>query len=96
MSLRQELLERREALIAIGARHGVSNIRLSGSVARQEERPNSDVDLLIDFDGKRRFDDYLGFVEEIERLLRHPVEAVIERSLSRHFRPFIESEAEPL
>ena len=96
MSLRQQLREKRDALVAIGARHGVSNIRLFGSVAREEDGPDSDIDLLIDIDGKRGFGDYLEFVEEVEQLLGHRVEAVIERSLSRHFRPYVEAEAEPL
>ena len=39
----------REALVAAAAAHGVSNLRVFGSVARGEDRPDSDVDLLADF-----------------------------------------------
>ena len=38
----------REDLIAAAAAHGVSNLRVFGSVARGEDRPDSDVDLLAD------------------------------------------------
>ena len=45
MSLREELHRHRDAVLAIAARHGVSNVRLFGSVVRGEERPDSDIDL---------------------------------------------------
>jgi predicted nucleotidyltransferase len=83
-------------MLAIAARHGVSRIRLFGSVARGEESPDSDIDLLIDLDENHGFADYLGFVEEVEELLSRHVEVVIDRSLSPHFRPFIEKEAQAL
>jgi predicted nucleotidyltransferase len=40
---------RREDLVAAAAAHGVTNLRVFGSVARGEDRPGSDVDLLADF-----------------------------------------------
>jgi uncharacterized protein len=39
---------RRRDLVAAAAAHGVSNLRVFGSVARGEDRPDSDVDLLAD------------------------------------------------
>ena len=48
MSLRDELHQRRDELLAVAARYGVSNLRLFGSAVRGEERPDSDIDLLID------------------------------------------------
>lgn len=39
----------RNDLIAAAAAHGVSNLRVFGSVARGEDHPDSDVDLLADF-----------------------------------------------
>ena len=39
----------REDLVAAAAAHGVSNLRVFGSVARGEDRADSDVDLLADF-----------------------------------------------
>jgi predicted nucleotidyltransferase len=44
----------------------------------------------------RGFGDYLALIEELEGLLARRVDIVIGRSLSRHFRPFIEAEARPL
>ena len=96
MSLRDELRRRRDALLAIAAEHGASNLRLFGSTIRGEERDDSDIDLLIDLADDRGFGDYLGLVEDLERLLGRRVDVVIGRSLSPHFRPYIESEAQPL
>jgi len=96
MSLRDEMRRRREDVLAIAGRHGVSRIRLFGSVARGEERPDSDIDLLIDLDDKHGFGDYLGFIEELERMFARRVEIVIDRSLSPHLRPFIDKEAQAL
>jgi uncharacterized protein len=39
---------RRRDLVAAAAAHGVSGLRVFGSVARGEDRPDSDVDLLAD------------------------------------------------
>jgi predicted nucleotidyltransferase len=90
------LHRRRDDILAVAARHGVSNPRLFGSVARGEERADSDIDLLVDLADDRGFDDYLALIDELESLFARRVEVVIERSLSRHFRPYVEAEAQPL
>jgi predicted nucleotidyltransferase len=96
MPLRDDLHLRRDTLHQIAARHGASNLRLFGSVARGEERPDSDIDLLIDLAEDRGFGDYLALAEELETLLRRKVDLVLARSLSPHFRPYIEADATPL
>jgi len=96
MRLRENLANRREAVAAIAARHGASNLRLFGSVVRGDERADSDVDLLIDMDPDRGWSDYLRLAEELERFIGRRIDLVIARSLSPHFRPFIEAEAQPL
>src|ERR1700676_1393926 len=98
MALRDELHRRRDDILAVAARHGVSNLRLFGSVgvAGGEERTDSDMDLLVDLPDDRGFDDYLALIDELESLFARRVEVVIERSLSPHFRPYVEAEAQPL
>jgi predicted nucleotidyltransferase len=39
---------RRRELVEVAASHGASNLRVFGSVARGDDRPDSDVDLLAD------------------------------------------------
>ena len=96
MPLRDDLHRQRDAIAAIAARHGASNLRLFGSVLRGEERDDSDVDLLVDMADDRGFTDYLALVEELERLIERRVDLITERRLSPHFRPFIQVEARPL
>ncbi len=96
MRLIDEIAEKRGALLEIAARHGASNLRLFGSVLRGEERPDSDVDFLVDIAEDRGFGDYLALTDELENLLGRRVDLITERSLSPFFRPFIEAEARPL
>jgi hypothetical protein len=77
----------------IAARHGASNLRVFGSAVRGEERGDSDIDLLVDLAEDRGFDDYLALAEELENLIGRRIDLVLGRSLSPHFRPFIEAEA---
>ena len=44
----QRVRRRRDDIVAAAAAHGVSGLRVFGSVARGEDRPDSDVDLLAD------------------------------------------------
>ena len=63
---------------------------------RGDERPDSDIDLLVDLAENRGFRDYLALVEELQSLLGRRVEVIIARSLSPYFRPYVEAEARPL
>jgi uncharacterized protein len=96
MPLRNDVRLRRDVLHQIATRHGALNLRLFGSVARGEERPDSDIDLLIDLADDRGFGDYLALAEELETLLHRKLDLVLARSLSPHFRPYIEADATPL
>jgi len=46
--LGRRLRQRRAALIAVAESHGATNLRVFGSVARGEDRSDSDIDLLVD------------------------------------------------
>ena len=96
MSLREDLHRNRDAIQAIALKHGASNLHVFGSVVRGEERPDSDIDFLIELAETRGFADYLALVDELESLFGRRVDVVIRRSLSPHFRPYIDAEARPL
>lgn len=70
------LRRRRAAVLALAARHGISNLRVFGSVARGEDGPNSDLDLLVHLpEGAGLF--LLGrFTEDLEALLHVAVDVV--------------------
>ena len=53
MTLLKTLQENREEILRVAARHGAFNVRIFGSVAREEETLESDIDFLL-VDGKSR------------------------------------------
>uniref|UniRef100_UPI002FC9C993 nucleotidyltransferase family protein n=1 Tax=Methanoculleus sp. TaxID=90427 RepID=UPI002FC9C993 len=51
MSITQDLIQKkRSRILAIAGRHGATNLRIFGSVARGEAGPESDLDLLVDLE----------------------------------------------
>jgi len=66
--------EKREAIIRIAARHGATRVRLIGSVARGEERPDSDVDLLVTWSEGASLLDQAALMLEFENLLGRKVD----------------------
>jgi predicted nucleotidyltransferase len=93
----QELVRLKRAEIEqIAARHGAYNIRVFGSVARGEDRPDSDVDFLIDAGPQTSSWFPAGLVLDLETLLGRRVEVVTEKALSPYVRAQILEEAVPL
>lgn len=73
---------------------GVRRLALFGSVQRDAARPDSDVDVLVEFaPGKKSFDRFAALGELLEDLLDHRVELVTLESLSPYLRPHVLAEA---
>jgi uncharacterized protein len=62
--------------MAIASRHHASRVRLLGSAARGEDRPESDIDLLVDFDADSSLFDLIRMSRELEALLGRAVDVV--------------------
>ena len=91
MSPLRDLVEaRREQVKAVAARHHASRVRLFGSVARGDERPESDIDLLVDFTGDSSLFDLMRMTRELEDLLGHPVDVVSTGGLKDRDRDIID------
>jgi predicted nucleotidyltransferase len=71
---------RDEVLKAAGANHA-GNVRVFGSVARHEDRPDSDIDLLVTFDADASLFDQAGLIADLEELLGRHVDVVSDRAL---------------
>lgn len=84
------LRRRRAAVLALAARHGISNIRVFGSVARGEEGPTSDLDLLVHLpEGAGLF--LLGrFTDDLEALLHVAVDVVPDDGVKARIRANID------
>jgi uncharacterized protein len=86
---RQDILTRlRENEAALKAR-GVTHAALFGSVARGEQRPDSDIDIMIELDPAARVTmfDYVDIKEYIERLFQGRVDVVNRDGLKPFVRP---------
>jgi predicted nucleotidyltransferase len=75
-SLRAAVETQRDAIRAAVERHHGRRVRLFGSGARGEDRPDSDVDLLVDFDSDSSLFDLIRLTRELEELLGRPVDVV--------------------
>ena len=96
MDIAALLEERGKEIREIAAKHGARNVRVFGSVARGEARPDSDVDLLVDMDPGRTLFDMGGLVMELRDLLALRVDVVTERGLKARIRDRVLKEAELL
>jgi len=86
-----ELLTRSKPTLA--ARYGVTHLALFGSTARDAARSDSDIDILVAFDGPATSERYFGVQFYLEDLFGRTVDLVTEKALRRELRPFIEKEA---
>ncbi|MBP6824385.1 MAG: nucleotidyltransferase family protein [Acidobacteria bacterium] len=93
MISKEAIRQKREEIRRIAAEHGAVNVRVFGSVARGEERPDSDLDLLIDVGPKTSSWFPAGLILDLEKLLGCQVEVVTEKSLNPLFREQVLREA---
>lgn len=78
---------------ALAARYGVVHLALFGSTVRDTARSDSDVDVLVAFDGPATSERYFGVLFYLEDLFGVPIDLVTEKALRTELRPFIEREA---
>jgi uncharacterized protein len=83
----------RDAILAIARRHGVTSVRVFGSFARGEARPDSDLDLLIEAGPATSAFFPGGLITDLEEALGRKVEVVEEPGLHPLIRRSILKEA---
>jgi len=90
----QELLQvNREKILLLAARHGATNVRIFGSVARGYATEASDVDVLVDLEPDRSLFDLGAFLEDLKSLLGCRVDVVTEKGLRARIRDRVLQEA---
>jgi len=68
---------------------GVKSLSLFGSVARGEERPDSDVDILVEFEGHATFDRFMDTKFYLEEILGCKVDLVTPQAIKPRMKPYI-------
>jgi predicted nucleotidyltransferase len=94
--LRDLVRDHREEILRLAASHGAHNVRVFGSVARGTERPDSDVDILVDFEAGRSLLDHAGLLVELRDMLGRSVDVVPADSLHWFIREKVLEQAQLL
>ncbi len=87
MTLNQLLGDKRQDILRLAAQYGAHDVRVFGSLARGEARPDSDVDILITLEPERSLLDLIALKLDLEDLLGCKVDVVTEASVSPYIRP---------
>lgn len=88
----RRLRRRRGGVLALAAKHNVTDIRVFGSVARGEEGPDSDLDLLVHLPPGAGLFALGRFVQELEELLHVQVDVVPDDSVRARGRANIDKD----
>ncbi len=93
MSRDEVLKELRAHKATLSQRFGVTDLTLFDSMARDHASEDSDVDLLVRFDGPADWKRYFGAQFYLEDLLGRTVDLVTDKALRAELRPYVEREA---
>lgn len=91
--LLEHVVEKRDDIQRIAQQHGAHNVRVFGSVARGEARPDSDIDFLVDAGPTTSSWFPAGLILDLQELVGHPVRITVERALRSYVREQVLSEA---
>jgi uncharacterized protein len=92
----EKLHQQREKILQIASKYGASNLQVFGSVARQENTSESDIDFLIELDDQRTLLDQIALIQALEDLLGCRVDVVEPDCLHEAIRSQVLQEAIPL
>lgn len=88
--------DKRQAVVDLAAKHGAFNVRVVGSVARGEARPDSDIDLLMTIPGPRSIFDLVGLWLDMQELLDRAVSIIPDSAANEDFMRSVLEDAVPL
>lgn len=87
----------REEIAGFCRNNHIRRLALSGSVLRDDFGPESDVDLLVEFESGHRLGlSFFALQDELSRMLGRPVDLNTREDLSRYFRDEVARAAEPI
>jgi predicted nucleotidyltransferase len=93
MGIREIIGDKRDAILALAAKHGAVNVRIFGSVAEGKADEASDVDFLVDMEPGRSLLDLGGLLMDLQDLLGRKVDVVTEAGLRHRIRRSVQQQA---
>ena len=96
MGISEIIGDKRDAILALAAKYGASNVRVFGSVAEGEATEASDVDFLVDMEPGRSLFDMGGLLMDLQELLGRKVDVVTEPALHWYIRDRVMHQARAL
>jgi predicted nucleotidyltransferase len=96
MEIEKLIQSRKEQILSLARKNGAYDVRVFGSVARGEARPDSDIDFLVKLEAGRSLLDLARFLRELQTLLGMPVDVVTEAGLRPRIRLQVLKDARPL
>lgn len=93
MGIKELVSNKRAAILRVAAKHGARNVRVFGSVARNEAGPDSDIDFLVDMAKGRSLFDHAALLLELQALLGRRVDVVTPGGLRPRIRERVLMEA---
>ncbi|MEA2046304.1 MAG: nucleotidyltransferase family protein [Euryarchaeota archaeon] len=85
--------EKIKEIVEMLKRHGAKEIKIFGSYVRDEAREDSDLDVLVEFSGRKSLLDLVGIEQELEEALGIKVDLLTRKSISPYLIDRIEKEA---
>jgi len=86
LNLQNLIGQKRKDILSVASRHGATNVRVFGSVARGDANDQSDIDLLVEFNAETSLIDHIALIQDLEDLLGCKVDVVSERGLKDSIR----------
>lgn len=84
------ILRKIEENMSVIRGYGVKRIGIFGSYVKGKQKPDSDIDVIVEFEkGKKTFDNYMELKFFLEELLKNKVDLVISESIKPELKPYI-------
>jgi len=96
MPVIEDILSKRERIISLAKQYKTHNVKLFGSVLREEETPESDIDFLVECQDDCSLFDVISLKYDLEEFLGRQVDIVTHDSLHWTLKDRILMEARPI
>jgi len=93
MTRLEQVRQKRSEILAIADHYGATNLRIFGSVARGDDRPDSDIDILIDQERRWSLLEHIGMMQDLEDLLECKVDLATADALRERIKDYVFKDA---